>query len=105
MSINNKNFSNKYDHSEPMAEEADTIKCLTTKVTLLKLCLRIFCRKSKTWLNQSSRKTLKSSTQLMSSQIWVIRAISVNAEIFIGDIPKKGRHAVTPSKFPLSLSI
>ena len=35
MTVNNKNFSNKLDHFEPMAEEADTIKCLTTKVTLL----------------------------------------------------------------------
>jgi len=41
MTVNNKNFSNKLNHFEPMAEEADTIKCLTTKVTLLDRSLNL----------------------------------------------------------------
>ena len=90
-----------------MAEETkggDTIACLSTKVSLnqpqlvpqfLILSLSVY-RKSKLWLDQSSKQTPINSTQLTCSPTSASPAL--NAAYVItstGDIPRKGPLAVT----------
>ena len=90
-----------------MAEEAkggDTIACLSTKVSriqpqpvphFLTLSLSVF-RKSKLWLDQSSRQTPINSTQLTCSPISDSPALSAAYAITsTGVIPRKGPLAVT----------
>ena len=89
-----------------MAEEAkgDTIACLSTKVSqiqhqpvphFLTSSLSVL-RKSKLWLDQSSRQTPINSTQLTCSPISDLLALNaVYAIITIGVIPKSGPRAAT----------
>ena len=90
-----------------MAEEAkggDTIACLSTKVSriqpqpvphFLTLSLSVF-RKSKLWLDQSSRQTPINSTLLTCSPILDLPALNaVYAIITTGVTPRSGPPAVT----------
>ena len=89
-----------------MAEEAkgDTIACLSTKVSriqtqpvphFLTLSLSVL-RKSKLWLDQSSRQTPINSTQLTCLPILDFRALNAAyAIITTGVTPRNARPAVT----------